>query len=217
MDQLAVEISWQTYIRTQSSVLRDELIKHYISFARSVVWKKCNEMKSGLAELDDLINAGYMGLIQAFDSFDPTVGYGPIDSRFTAWSRMRIWGSPIDEARRFSELPYRYTKKKVMCELSKEIGFYEGDFTTEILNEKFPERFGKRIMNEGLFDLSDIQKEVLYDYFYTGMSYAMIAEKMGSNKDRVINIKKGAIIKMRSRIENENSKSIMTEYETYIS
>ena len=45
-------------------------------------------------ELDDLINAGVIGLIEAHNNFDPTKGV-----KFESYASMRIRGSILDELR----------------------------------------------------------------------------------------------------------------------
>lgn len=199
MDPLGLEISWQMYIRKGSPVLRDELIKYYIPHVRAVVWKSAKHMETGECTIDDLIDAGYMGLIQAFDRFDPTVGYGPMDSRFKAWALLRIRGAAVDEARRFTKTPYRYTEQKKVVELQDEFGSYRNNF---VINEEksMSKYLREKVFDQNSFELTKEQQSVLFDYYFTNMTYSQIGSLMGVNGQRVQNIQKTAIQKIRRRL-----------------
>jgi len=51
-------------------------------------------------DLDDLVNAGYSGLLRCLETFDPDKGRG-----FVSYMKQRVWGSMIDELRALDWLP----------------------------------------------------------------------------------------------------------------
>lgn len=51
-------------------------------------------------DIDDLIQVGMLGLLEALNNFDATKG-----AQFTTFAKLRVRGAMLDEVRRFSTLP----------------------------------------------------------------------------------------------------------------
>ena len=51
-------------------------------------------------DVDDLIQVGMLGLLEALQNFDATKG-----AKFTTFAKLRVRGAMLDEVRRFSTLP----------------------------------------------------------------------------------------------------------------
>lgn len=65
-------------------------------------------LRAGLpanVELDDLVQAGMLGLLDAIDRYDPVVG-----SKFETYASARIRGSIMDEIRSYDHLSRRYRR-----------------------------------------------------------------------------------------------------------
>lgn len=72
---------------------KDELIKEYAPLIKFVAQKIAIRLPSNI-ELDDLISAGVIGLMDAIDKYDPNR-----DNKFKTYAEFRIRGSILDELR----------------------------------------------------------------------------------------------------------------------
>jgi len=91
---------WRQYKRAGSVASRNRLVKYYMAtHVRPIAIR----VRSGLpqrVELDDLIQQGYLGLIDAMDRFDLTRA-----TRFETFSRPRIFGAVHDYLRSIDTVP----------------------------------------------------------------------------------------------------------------
>jgi RNA polymerase sigma factor for flagellar operon FliA len=89
---------WSRYRANGEPAVRRELIERYIGLvhhhAREVA-RRTREL-----ELDELISAGTVGLIQALEGFDPSRGLA-----FSTYAMPRIRGAMLDELRRHDWMP----------------------------------------------------------------------------------------------------------------
>lgn len=87
---------------------RDELIERYRDYTRSVVAHLIQSMNLPSSLFEELIAAGYLGLVEAAERFDPNAG---VEFKYFAYYRIR--GSVIDSIRECSDLSgraYRYAR-----------------------------------------------------------------------------------------------------------
>ena len=87
---------------------RDRLIVKYRDYVRSVALRMIGAMNLPSQDLDEYISAGYIGLIEAAQRFNPDVGTG-----FEGYAYLRIRGAIIDNIRAHSELSgkaYRFVR-----------------------------------------------------------------------------------------------------------
>jgi len=73
---------------------RDKFIIQYIPYVKRIVSRMAIHLPSNAVEIDDLTNAGVIGLIQAVDKFDPTMG-----NKFLTYAVFRIKGAILSELR----------------------------------------------------------------------------------------------------------------------
>jgi RNA polymerase sigma factor for flagellar operon FliA len=78
---------------------RDVVLTQHIGLVHHVARQLANRL-STKADLDEMISAGSLGLIQAFDSFDPTRGLS-----FSTYAVPRIRGAILDELRKQDHVP----------------------------------------------------------------------------------------------------------------
>ncbi|MCC6742550.1 MAG: FliA/WhiG family RNA polymerase sigma factor [Acidobacteria bacterium] len=78
---------------------RDSLIEDHLSLVRFLAGRVCSKLPSSI-EVDDLIGAGTIGLIDAADKFDPTRGI-----RFRTYAERRIRGAILDHLRSLDWAP----------------------------------------------------------------------------------------------------------------
>ena len=76
-----------------TGISRDEIIRRYAPLATSVAFKLIQRLPASV-ELDDLVSAGILGLIDAIDKYDPEKS-----NNFKKYAEIRIRGAMLDELR----------------------------------------------------------------------------------------------------------------------
>lgn len=89
--QLAEKQSTNPY--RENAAQRDQLILEYLPYVKRIVYRMATHLPREV-ELDDLINAGIIGLIQAIERFDPERG-----NKFITYAVFRIKGAVLSELR----------------------------------------------------------------------------------------------------------------------
>ena len=89
---------WQAFTSGDAAA-REELLAEHISLVHHVS-RQIHRRVSSDVELDELISAGTMGLIEALDRFDPTRGLA-----FSTFAVPRVRGAILDELRRIDHVP----------------------------------------------------------------------------------------------------------------
>ncbi len=84
---------YQQEVRGVDSKLRDQLIMDYAPLVRFVAQRISSRLPANI-ELDDLISAGVIGLMDAIEKYDPTR-----DNKFKTYAEFRVRGSILDELR----------------------------------------------------------------------------------------------------------------------
>jgi RNA polymerase sigma factor (sigma-70 family) len=208
--ELGVEICWQNYIKCPTPSVRDDLIKQYIPFVYRNCAKKCKELsKNSTGDFEDYMNAAYATLVKSFDTFDYSVGYGSIGSRFTAYLRTKVVFSPVDEYRKIINVPKRHGSN--IGVVMKSYGSptkYDNRTHTDIhqfIDFEANRGFYDDVFSENIFDLSESQMMIFSKYVSSDMSYRQLASHFNLPMDRVVGINKSAIAKIKSRIKRDVS------------
>ena len=139
MDQL-----WILYKKNPTVQLRNRLIERYISIVYSRAERLWSRLPEGI-ELDDLIQVGTCGLMDAISSFDPSRGI-----RFEAFCLTRIQGAMQDELRAMDWAP-----RSIRSKSSK-------------MNEAYKmleQRHGRRPTDQELADALGITGEELHQVY----------------------------------------------------
>lgn len=98
------------YLQTRDIALRNELVLGY-AFIPKAIAAQMRNITSSYAQVEDIVNQGYLTLMECLDKFDPTKGM-----KFESYAFMRIKGSNIDFVRKQDWLPRRVRKTaKDMC------------------------------------------------------------------------------------------------------
>ncbi|MGZ3744531.1 MAG: FliA/WhiG family RNA polymerase sigma factor [Pseudobdellovibrionaceae bacterium] len=100
---------------------KDGLIKEYAPLIRFVAQKIAVRLPSNI-ELDDLISAGVIGLMDAIDKYDPSH-----DNKFKTYAEFRIRGAILDELRAQDWVPRSIRDKaklldRTMASLENDLG-----------------------------------------------------------------------------------------------
>ena len=94
-----IDETWTEFVATKRTVLRDELILHYMPLVRFVVGR-LGIPPTSMLEAEDLVSYGTIGLMNAIDRYDPMRGV-----RFEAFATSRIRAAVIDQLRALNWLP----------------------------------------------------------------------------------------------------------------
>ncbi len=89
---------WQAFTADDPTA-REQLLAEHISLVHHVS-RQIHRRVSSDIELDELISAGTMGLIEALDRFDPSRGLA-----FSTFAVPRVRGAILDELRRIDHVP----------------------------------------------------------------------------------------------------------------
>ncbi len=128
--------------------LRDQLIMDYAPLIRFVAQRIAARLPSNI-EIDDLISAGVIGLMDAIEKYDPSR-----DNKFKTYAEFRIRGAILDELRSqdwvprsirdkakkidrtYAELEQRYGRAVSDEELSKAMGIDLNEYYTMVSKVK---------------------------------------------------------------------------------
>jgi RNA polymerase sigma factor FliA len=102
MANLAV---WAKFRQTNNPEMRDKLLADYLPLVKNVAGRLAAGFPKSV-ELNDLVNTGVIGLIEAFNNFDPERGV-----KFETFAVPRIRGAILDELRALDWVP-RSTRAK---------------------------------------------------------------------------------------------------------
>jgi RNA polymerase sigma factor for flagellar operon FliA len=105
---------WQAYTIQPSRELREKLILNYLPLVRSIAGRLAVKMPYFMQQ-HDLESCGTMGLIEAVDKFDPTVG-----ASFETFAYHRIRGAMFDELRRQNWVPRTIWQRQQAVKAVKE-------------------------------------------------------------------------------------------------
>jgi RNA polymerase sigma factor for flagellar operon FliA len=119
----------------ENHLSRNQLILEYLPHVKRIVHRIAIHLPSHVIEIDDLINAGIIGLIAALDRYDPTK-----DNKFMTYALFRIRGAVLSELRSRDFLS-RSNRRKVR-ELEKTSLELEQRFGREAKDEEIAKELG---------------------------------------------------------------------------
>ena len=90
---------WRRYRRQRDQAARTELLERHLPLVRLLARKLAARI-GGAVEVDDLVSAGTIGLVQALESYDLSRA-----NSFATYASRRIHGSMLDELRRRDWVP----------------------------------------------------------------------------------------------------------------
>lgn len=95
----AIETLWKRYVARRLPADRDALIGHYLPVVRQIAGRLKSKLPPDV-QLEDLVQTGVFGLLDAIDSFQPDRGY-----KFETFSQLRIRGAMLDGLRQMDWVP----------------------------------------------------------------------------------------------------------------
>ena len=94
-----IDALWQRYRQTGDARARAQLLDRYLGLVHHSAHQLARRISRDV-ELDDLIGAGTLGLVQALEGFDPERGLA-----FSTYAMPRIRGAMLDELRHRDWMP----------------------------------------------------------------------------------------------------------------
>jgi RNA polymerase sigma factor for flagellar operon FliA len=148
---------WVDYQETEAAEVRDRLIEYYLYLVRYVAGKMALSVPPSV-EIDDLVSAGVVGLMDAIGKYDPGR-----DTKFETYAVARIRGAIVDDLRSLDWVPRSVRRKARMVEeaysrLENELGRAAND---EEVSKKLNMSVGDfrsvvdEIVSAGLLSLDD--------------------------------------------------------------
>ena len=116
-----VDAAWSAYRATGCESARETLLQRYIHLVRYMA-SRCGRTLPSTVDGDDLISAGLVGLLGAFDTFKPDLG-----TDFSVYALTRIRGSIVDFTREIDPVG-RVTRRRLrqvaraLGDLEQELG-----------------------------------------------------------------------------------------------
>jgi RNA polymerase sigma factor FliA len=102
---MTVGEAWTRYFEDRDQASREQLIIQHTPLVKYVIGRLAIHLPQVL-DFDDLLGYGTLGLIQAFERFDPSRGV-----KFESYAVMRIRGAILDALRAMRGLPQSVTDK----------------------------------------------------------------------------------------------------------
>ncbi|MBI2760623.1 MAG: FliA/WhiG family RNA polymerase sigma factor [Chloroflexi bacterium] len=102
---MTVAEAWKSYLEHGDAASRDQIIIQHTPLVKYVIGRLAIHLPQVL-DFEDLLGYGTLGLIQAFERFDPGRGV-----KFESYAVMRIRGAILDALRSLRGLPQSVTDK----------------------------------------------------------------------------------------------------------
>jgi len=103
--QCDIDRLWRQYVRHRDPEMRNRLIEHYLPVVRYHA-ERLKAGLPGLVDLNDLLSAGTVGLIEAITKFDPRRNI-----KFETFCSQRVRGAMFDDLRRADWVPRQVRSK----------------------------------------------------------------------------------------------------------
>ena len=113
--------TYQKQMKPTASLTRDQMINNHYNLVKKVAYRILYRLPNGV-DVNDLISAGILGLIDAVDKFDPSK-----EKRFESYAEFRVKGAILDELRSYDYMTRTTRRKsnkinKAASELEHELG-----------------------------------------------------------------------------------------------
>jgi RNA polymerase sigma factor FliA len=209
---------------------REGVIRAHIGLARSLALRLAGRVPASV-DLDDLIGAGVLGLIDAVDRFDPSRAIP-----FEAYARTRIYGAILDAMRAEDHLSRRERRRnreadraedELRMKLGRELSVEESHRARRGLPRalahaqtfvQIEDADGSLVGEETAFarlaaaqehervrdlikDLPQRDQTILSLYYEEELTYREIGQVMGVTESRICQILRGIHQNLRKRLE----------------
>ncbi|MBK5186834.1 MAG: FliA/WhiG family RNA polymerase sigma factor [Gemmatimonadaceae bacterium] len=201
---------WQAFSAGDLAA-RAELLAEHISLVHHVS-RQIHRRVSSDVELDELISAGTMGLIEALDRFEPTRGLA-----FSTFAVPRVRGAILDELRRIDHVPSSMRRRTRTLTAARESLRHElgrepvGEEVAEALGVGLPALWKLEAEAEGTMrvTLDGMGSE---DGDDTPHAQAMSAEDNNSVEERITLDQETAILRETILRLSQQERTVLTLY-----
>lgn len=141
---------------SSSNKKREDLILEHLSLIKYHAYRIATQLPPNI-EINDLINAGVLGLMDAIEKFEPSRGV-----KFKTYAELRIRGAMLDSLRELDWAPRSLRKKSK--ELTKASQKLQQEFGREVSDQELCEEMGIEL--DELYKLTDQLKGLSVGSFY---------------------------------------------------
>jgi len=208
---------WQLYKRSGGIHVRNKLIEFYFDKTKALSGKLYASRLGNVADFNDYLHYGILGLISSIDKYDPMYG-----AQFFTYASYRIKGSIIDgissmeekTASKSNELIFKHRFTSI-CEGQEDedlfgslvdtsvmlaIGFMledRAEINDQYSNHAFQEL--KDTLKNYVGLLNNDEKNVIEYHYFHQLPFVTIAEILGVTKSRIAQIHKKALTTLREK------------------
>lgn len=100
-NEAEAEKLWARYRENATKENRNKLVMYYLPYVKALAVKIIGRLPRNTVDLNDLVNAGIFGLVDAIEKFDESKGI-----KFSAYSYLKINGAILDELRKLDCVSY---------------------------------------------------------------------------------------------------------------
>lgn len=97
---------WKAYYEKKDMQAREELLKRNVPLVRFIIERMTIPQNRAWLDMDDLMTAGFIGLVDAVEKFKPDLG-----GKFSTYAFFRIRGAILDEMRALDWVPRSVRQK----------------------------------------------------------------------------------------------------------
>ncbi|MBN1596463.1 FliA/WhiG family RNA polymerase sigma factor [candidate division FCPU426 bacterium] len=115
-EQMSYHDLWKEYHQKRDMAAREELLKRNVPLVRFTIERMPLPQNRSWLDMDDLMTAGIIGLIDAVEKFNPEMG-----GKFSTYAFFRIRGSVLDEMRAMDWVPRSVRQKSRELEQAYEV------------------------------------------------------------------------------------------------
>jgi RNA polymerase sigma factor (sigma-70 family) len=173
------------------STLRNTLVEQYMSFAKKLAYQRKRTLPA-FVDVDELISAAYMGLIEAADRYDES-----FNVRFTTYAYPRIFGAIQDHLREQG-----WIKRETSFPTDEDGCTYEPAAPSE------PNSVDE-MMEVVTNALGEQSATILRPYFVEQCTMKEVGDKVGLTEGRISQIIKDYKSQIRHRYEQEELSELL--------
>lgn len=195
-----LDATWDRWVETKDQSARAALVEHYLPFVRMMA----NQLRSQVGPYlqPELYSLGLLGLLDALDKFDPTLG-----NRFETYGGPRIRGEMRDGVRRMESLP-RGARQRPTCVIRyitpvdfQSARMPSGAMFQDCLEDTAQPNALDRLelgadyqeVLEAVEALPDRERKVIRRHYFEGSYLKAIGAELGVTESRVCQIHRRAL------------------------
>lgn len=198
---------WGRWQQSRDIETRNAIALHYLSVVRTVARRLSSQIPP--SHRDELYGFGVLGLLDAIEKFDPSLGY-----RFETYSYTRVMGAMKDGLREFDWLP-RSAKRsssgvvhQIRCVDFKARAFEGLSLEDSVADPNWHaalevlevEADHQEVVDALASELSERERHVIVEYYYNRRTLADIGAELGLTESRMSQVHRRALSCIRRNL-----------------